>query len=112
MSPDSLSDAEWAVLAEALAWARRRQHVLARSRMVLGDPAAGEVYGFVARRGEEATVCLRNPSDTAQPVDAGWPELLGWPDVELTPVFGRQPPREGLVLDPFELLVAEARWRR
>ena len=112
VSPDSLSDAEWAVLAEALAWARRRQHVLARSRMVLGDPAAGEVYGFVARRGEEATVCLRNPSDTAQPVDPGWPELLGWPDVELTPVFGRQPPRQGLVLDPFEVVVAEARWRR
>ena len=62
VAPDSLSEAEWAVLAEALAWARQHRRVLARSRMVLGDPAAGEVYGFASRRGDEAVLCLRNPS--------------------------------------------------
>jgi hypothetical protein len=102
VAPDSLSDPEWAVLGEALAWARRRQHVLARSRMVLGDPAAGEVYGFLARRGDEGTVCLRNPSDRPRPVDL---DVAG---AELTPVFGRLRP----TLDPFEVVVLDATWRR
>lgn len=106
VAPDSLSESEWAVLAGALAWARSRQHVLARSRMVLGDPATGEVYGFVARRGGEGTVCLRNPSDRPQPVDLDWAGLLGWPEADLTPVYGRL---AGPELDPFEVVVLDAR---
>ena len=109
VAPDSLSEAEWAVLADALAWARSRQHVLARSRMVLGDPAAGEVYGFVARRGDEGTVCLRNPSDRPQPLELDLAGLLGWQEAEVTPVFGRRP---GPALDPFEVVVLDATWPR
>ncbi len=113
VAPDSLSDAEWAVLAAALTWARGRQHVLARSRLVLGDPTAGEVYGFAARRGDDATLCVRNPSTDPQAVDVDWPALLGWPagtEVEVTPRFGR-PPEPTMTLDPFEVLVADARRR-
>jgi hypothetical protein len=67
-APDSLSGPEWAAAARALRWGRERQHVLARSRMVGGHPLAGEVYGFVSRRGPSAVVAVRNPAPTAQPV--------------------------------------------
>lgn len=107
VAPDSLTEAEWAVLAEALSWARARQHVLARSRFVLGDPSAGEVYGFVARRGDEAVACLRNPSDRPQPVGAGWPELLGFTPAAVRTRYGR-PAEEVTVLEPLEVLLVEA----
>jgi hypothetical protein len=117
VSPDSLSEAEWSVLAEALAWARSRERVLARSRMVLGDPAAGEVYGFVARRGGAgagvATACLRNPSDVPRVLDDDWPSLLGFPagvPLSVTARYGRAPSASGrLILGPFEVVVLEAR---
>jgi len=108
VSPDSLSDAEWAVLAEALRWAGHHQRVLARSAMVLGDPAAGEVYGFAARRGDEGTVCVRNPAAEPQSVDATWSDLLGFEPTTIRAAYGR-PPAEVTVLDPFEVVVVEAR---
>ena len=115
VAPGSLSDPEWAVLSEALAWARRHQGVLARSRMVLGDPGRGEVYGFVARRSDQAVACLRNPSPTAQQVDVDWPGLLGYPPgtpVAVASRFGSAPPTAGSVtvtLGPFGVVVVEAR---
>lgn len=111
VAPDSLSDDEWAVLAEALAWGRRQERVLARSRMVLGDPAAGEVYGFAARYGDRAVACLRNPSAERRPLDLDWPVLLGWPagtPLELITRFGT-PAGPGQVLGPFDVVVVEAR---
>ncbi len=113
VAPGSLSEAEWAVLAEALAWARSRAHVLARSRLVLGNPAAGDIYGFAAHKGDEATACLRNPSAEPQAIDIEWPALLGWPagtDAELTTRFGRAV-TPALRLDPFQVLVVDARRR-
>ncbi len=107
VAPDSLTEAEWAVLAEALAWERRHQGVLARSRLVLGDPSAGEVYGFVARRGDEAVACLRNPSDRPQPLDAAWPDLLGFTPPALRTRYGR-PAADVTSLDPLEVLLVEA----
>ena len=104
VSPDSLTEAEWAVLAEALAWERRHEDVLARSRLVLGDPSAGEVYGFVARRGGHAIACLRNPSDRPQPIGAAWPDLLGFRPSSLTPRYGRLAD----VLPPLDVLLVEA----
>ena len=104
VAPDSLSEPEWAVLAEALAWEREHEAVLARSRMVLGDPSAGEVYGFVARRGDAAIACLRNPADRPQPVGPAWPEVLGFRPSSLAARYGRLAD----VLQPFEVLVVEA----
>ena len=104
VAPDSLTDDEWAVLAGALAWERRHEAVLARSRMVLGDPAAGEVYGFVARRRDRAVACLRNPSARPQPIDADWPALLGFRPTSLSPRFGRLAD----VLQPLDVLIVEA----
>ena len=111
VAPDSLSDGEWAVLAEALAWARGRQPVLARSRMVLGDPAAGEVYGFAARSGTGATACIRNPAPRAQTVDCDWRSLLGFPagtPLTLTARYGPSPEPGSLTLAPFDVAVLEA----
>ena len=111
VAPGSLSEDEWAVLAEALTWARGRAQVLARSRMVLGDPAAGETYGFVARRGDEAIACLRNPSAEWRTVDGGWSELLGGPVAELASRCGRRTfAGDDAIpaLGPFEVLLVEA----
>ena len=72
--------------------------------MVLGDPGAGEVYGFVARRGDEAVACLRNPSDRPQPLDAGWADLFGFEPTSLLARYGRL----AEVLAPFDVLLVEA----
>jgi len=76
-APGSLSGPEWAAVADALRWARRNQHVLARSRMVGGSPLAGEIYGFAARRGPEAVVALRNPAPSPQAIGFTLGELAG-----------------------------------
>ena len=117
VAPDSLSEPEWAVLAEALAWERRHAPVLARSRLVLGDPSAGEVYGFLARRGDEPTrsgrrsgpaiACLRNPSDRPQPIGVTWPDLFGFAPAALRTRYGR-PAEDVTSLDPLEVLLVEA----
>ena len=101
LAPDSLSDPEWAALARALRWARGHQHVLARSRMILGDPRRGEVYGYAARLGDEVTACLRNPSADEQTVAPDWPALAA-----LEPVFGPASAPDGsITLAPFEVAV-------
>jgi hypothetical protein len=114
VDPGSLGDDEWAVVARALAWGRQNQAVLARSRMVLGSPAEGEVYGFVARIGGAATVCLRNPGAGAAEVEVDWTALAGLAgvdgDVHVRTVWGRPvtsvaPAR--LALEPFEVLLVE-----
>jgi len=109
VAPDSLSETEWAVLAEALAWARERSHVLARSRMVLGDPVAGEIYGFASRLGPDAIACLRNPSAERRSIDCDWAGVLGRPPVALTTRHGVAIDGGVLTLDPFEVLLVEAR---
>ena len=103
----------------ALAWARRHRRVLARSRMVLGDPSSGEVYGFASRRHDEAVLCLRNPSPEAQVVRVVPSELLGFDPatpLALALVFGPMPPPPTVIagrsldieLDPFEVLLLTA----
>jgi hypothetical protein len=84
-APDSLSGPEWAAVARALRWARERQPVLARSRMVGGHPLAGEVYGFVSRRGHQSVVALRNPAGAAQTFRLTLAELAG-PEAGGSPV--------------------------
>jgi hypothetical protein len=110
VAPDSLSEDEWGVLARALAWATQAQHLLARSRMVLGDPGRDEVYGYVARRGGTAvaTACLRNPADRRQTVAVDWAALFGRPGGRpvLDVRYGPPPDDAGTVtLDPFGVLV-------
>ncbi|HEX3623161.1 MAG TPA: hypothetical protein VHT97_12675 [Acidimicrobiales bacterium] len=114
VAPDSLSEPEWDVLARALDWAARAGPVLARTRMVLGDPGDGEVYGFVGRGpgGRGATACLRNPSPRAQTVAVDWAELFGRPETGAVPVLDRAYGRAeidesagSVTLAPFDVLV-------
>lgn len=119
VGPTSLTEPEWAALARSLAWARRHRRVLGRSRMVLGDPAAGEVYGFASRRHGEAVLCLRNPAAATQAVQVVPTEVFGFPDgttLDLALVFGpTEPPSPVLAgrpleieLEPFEVLLLTA----
>ncbi len=116
VAPDSLTEPEWATLSRALAWARQHRRLLGRSRMVLGDPAAGEVYGFASRRGSEAVLCLRNPAAASQPVRVVPAEIFGFDaeePLDLDLVFGpTAPPTPVLAgraleieLEPFEVLL-------
>ena len=115
VAPDSLSDPEWAVLARALRWAADHQDVLVRSRMVLGHPGDGEIYGFVARRPGGAIACLRNPSAGERTIELGWPALLGFPDaapLNLEKVWGGPAVAlddTHLTLAPFEVVLVEVR---
>ncbi|MGH9280110.1 MAG: hypothetical protein ACRD12_18675 [Acidimicrobiales bacterium] len=105
VAPDSLSEAEWDVLAHVLRWARQHQAVLARSRMIGGRPQAGEAYGFMSvDTSGEAILCVRNPTARPQPSPAlpGGGELIG-----AEPVFGRWTGE----LAPFEVAVVSGRWR-
>lgn len=109
VAPGSLSEGEWAALAQALRWARANQAVLARSRMIGGRPQAGEPYGFLSEYRDRAVLCVRNPR--AVPQSMPLPEAAGLVDVE--PVFGR---RDALPtgateveLGPLEVLVVSAR---
>jgi hypothetical protein len=122
VAPDSLSEAEWATLSVALAWARRNQRVLARSRMVGGRPQAGEPYGFVAvaggraggDAGGQAIVCLRNPTGRVQPVALDRAAFGGGEVVDLETVWGAgRSPRTTLPaeLGPFEVVLLSGRWR-
>ncbi len=119
LAPDSLTEPEWAVLARTLAWARQHRLVLGRSRMVLGDPSAGEVYGFASRRHGEAVLCLRNPAADAQVVRVVPADVFGFDadtPLDLALVFGPTPPPTPVLagrtleieLDPFEVLLLTA----
>ena len=61
VSPDLLSEGEWAAMAGALRWARDRFGLLRRTEMVGGDPRKGEPYGYVHAGGSRAIVVARNP---------------------------------------------------
>lgn len=62
LTPELLSAEQWQILRESLGWAEANQHILARGRMILGDPAKGDVYGYEHILGERGIVCVRNPS--------------------------------------------------
>ena len=107
VAPDSLSAAEWDVLADALRWARAHERILARSRMVGGRPQANEPYGFLAASAADgrAILCVRNPSARAHDLSAELRAATHMTDLE--PVFGRVADHLG----PFEVAVVSGRWR-
>ena len=90
--------------------------MLARSRMVLGDPSRGDVYGYASRRDGEAVLCLRNPTPRRRRVRLTLAELHGFPpgaDVELDAVYGSLPTespvkagrRLTMTLEPFGVVL-------
>lgn len=108
LNPEGLHGWQAEQLAQVLSWARgRARELLVRgARMVLGDPAAGEVYGFLhpleaggeapgvaAVDDDEAAVApgawlvLRNPSVEPQTVHLDLPAWLGYTPASVWQVY-------------------------
>ena len=119
-----LSPAQWKTLARAARWAKGHEQRFRFSRMIGGDPSQGEVYGFSAYDGSQATLALRNPSsDTAKTIEGSLAQWLDLPDAarrlsfRLTGVYGQTPALAGiqgaetrirLELPPLAIAVFEA----
>jgi len=63
LTPSILSQDKWTELSQAITWAKNeRATLLGSGSMVLGDPAAGEIYGFLHRQPGHTLLVLRNPT--------------------------------------------------
>ena len=61
VSPDILSEGEWASISESIAWAKDRFGVLRNTAMVGGNPMKRETYGYVHYAGDRGVIAARNP---------------------------------------------------
>ena len=86
LTPATLSAEEWRFLEKTIAWAGKNAELLQNSRMVLGDPGRGEVYGYAHRRGPTGLLVLRNPAATEQCLKLDWSILLGQEFVKIRQV--------------------------
>ncbi|OGP61608.1 MAG: hypothetical protein A2V67_01720 [Deltaproteobacteria bacterium RBG_13_61_14] len=86
-TPATLSAGEWQFLQDTVAWARQNAELLKNSRMVLGDPGQGRVYGYAHRLGKQGLLVVRNPAAKEQSLELNWSELLG-------PEFAQAQPAE------------------
>ena len=64
-TPEMMDGDKWNIAARTLEWAERNYAVLSRSEFFGGDPAKGEVYGYIAADGEKFALMLRNSGDAA-----------------------------------------------
>ena len=69
LTPNKLSAADWAVLADAAKWSRANAPILGDSRWIGGNPAENSVYGWAAWGGRKGIITLRNPSSKAGSYD-------------------------------------------
>ena len=85
---------QWKLLARAAHWAKQHEKLFRFGRMIGGDPAREEVYGFSAFDGQRGTLALRNPSDQVRSMQGTLAEWLVLPPsshpgtLELRPVYG------------------------
>lgn len=61
-SPELMDASRYAFLSKAVAWGKANWDILSHSKMILGDPATGETYGYAHVGDGAALVVLRNPS--------------------------------------------------
>ncbi len=99
---DDLTPKRWTLLARAGRWAREHEKVFQYSRMVGGNPAKGEIYGFSAYDKGSGTLAVRNPSAEVRRLDCTLAGLLDLPDsarsrsFRLRGVFGETQGLEGI----------------
>lgn len=62
ITPANLNERRWNVLARGIRWARSLDPAMIRSRFILGDPRAGELFGFQGAGDGMSYASLRNPS--------------------------------------------------
>ena len=77
ISPELLSPGEWKDIASAVKWAKENKDVLDKTKMVLGNPEKGEVYGYVHFTKAKGIILLRNPNIQKQGVNLRLTEDLG-----------------------------------
>lgn len=111
LQASDLPPERWEILKRAAEWARSHEKVFRWSRMVGGDPAKGEVYGFAAWDAGSGTLGLRNPSGSPASIEGTLGDLLDLPEaergseIELRGVFGETRAVEGVrgAAEPFRL---------
>ena len=64
LTPELLTEKEWAFLARIIKWAKKNAGVLSHStRFLLGDPTKGEPYGYAHSNDNKCILFLRNPGE-------------------------------------------------
>lgn len=64
LTPELLTDKEWAFLSKTIKWAKKNAKVLSHNtQFLLGDPAKGEPYGYAHSEGNKCILFLRNPGE-------------------------------------------------
>jgi len=77
ISPDLLSDLEWAAIAKSLNWAKANKDVLTKTKMILGNPLKHEPYGYVHLSKEKGIIVLRNPYVESKQVELKLDSSIG-----------------------------------
>ena len=119
----TLSDRQWAVLADAAKWSRRNAPTLVDTHWLGGDPKQLQVYGWASWSPAKGIITLRNPSSDQQrfPLDIAKalelpPEApreysahSPWPaDQNRRPITLRAGTERPILLAPFEVITLEA----
>lgn len=68
ISPEILTQEEWAVLAKWIQWAKDNWAILQNSEPVLGDPSQLQIYGYLHQAGNQALLIIRNPLSQSQTI--------------------------------------------
>ena len=103
LQPESLEKWQAEILRETLAFARKNASSIytGNSRMIGGNPNAGEIYGFAHKKGSgQVWLALRNPAPTVQEyvIDTHFPH-----QVQIYPDFRRIAPGEKVSFGPHEV---------
>lgn len=88
VSPDLLSEGEWAAIAKSILWARDRFPILDSTVMIGGDPGKREAYGYAHFEGQRGILAIRNPFAETQTLE-----------VTISPALGLDAEAKDLVLD-------------
>jgi hypothetical protein len=113
---------QWKTLARAARWAKQHERTFRFSRMIGGDPAHGEMYGFSAFYGGHGVLAVRNPNDEPGVLEGTLADWLLLPDfahsrvLRIRGVHGRTESLDGshpaaaplrIELAPFQIAVFE-----
>jgi len=119
----TLSNAQWALLAEAAKWSRQNAPTLVDTHWLGGDPRQLDVYGWASWSSAKGIVTLRNPSaeqkrfalelQQAFELPPGAPQQYTarrpwFRDNGRAPVRLRAGSEHAILLAPFEVVTLEA----
>jgi hypothetical protein len=96
-----LTTGQWKLLAQAARWAKGHEKLFRWSRMVGGDPAKEQVYGFSAFDEGRGVLALRNPGSSPRALEATLASLVELPEsarsrpLRLRGVYGETSALEG-----------------